>query len=191
MMSRSQEKFVPLSNDEEELVEAVLAAGDRIIELLDRLADGKPEGFWIELMDRLLELARFGTKLRLPYARDVPKWAEKEYNNLSPGTDVFFKRLGIVMNALQNDCDVLQSYFQEFGEGWSQAADDAVTVTTDLAELAQDFTHVRLGWDMGSAEVRVEAEWELRFGYEQHWGEHMHLAILTTHRMLCYALAEG
>jgi len=189
-MFEARNKFVPLSKKEEELVERVLSAGDRIIEHLDSLANGKPKGFWVELFDRLLELARFGPKLLSPYAPDVPKTTEKQYHRLGEGMDKFFARFNLIALTLQDDNKALELYFKDIGHDWDEDANSAALVITDLAELAHDFIHFRRGWDLLTPAVRAEVEWSLRFEYEQHWGEHLHRALLTTYQMVCWVHAE-
>jgi hypothetical protein len=43
--------------------------------------------------------------------------------------------------------------------------------TSELAEIANDLTKVLWEFENGS---EADAIWEFRFGYQVHWGEHLH-----------------
>jgi hypothetical protein len=43
--------------------------------------------------------------------------------------------------------------------------------TSELAEIAADLTRVLWAFESGS---EADAIWEFRFGYQAHWGDHLH-----------------
>lgn len=187
-MARHHRKFVPLTEDEQKVVEKVLAASDRLAEHLDSLTDGIPDRFWIGLLERLLNIASLGPQLLRPYPPEVLKKHEKQYDALRPSTDAFFARLNLFMSILCERCRCLATHYPE--DGFECEREAAMLLPTDLAELLQDLEHCNTAWATKNPEVMAEAEWELRFGYEYHWGEHLHRAINTVHQIICCTHVE-
>jgi len=60
------------------------------------------------------------------------------------------------------EVDPLQGFEQEIGQGWG--LDDLVDIAVDLTEVL---------WLMGNGRTN-HAIWTFRWGYQNHWGHHLH-----------------
>jgi hypothetical protein len=60
------------------------------------------------------------------------------------------------------EVDPLQGQDQQVGQGW--ALDDLMDIATDLAEVL---------WFLDQRRID-DAIWQFRWGYQNHWGDHLH-----------------
>lgn len=72
---------------------------------------------------------------------------------------------------LRGDMDPLGGFDQEMGQGWG--LDDLVDIAVDLTEVLWLIDHHR----------EADAIWEFRWGYENHWGDHLHV-LRYLHKLL-------
>lgn len=70
--------------------------------------------------------------------------------------------------------DQLEGFDQEVGQGWG---------VDDLSDIAIDLTEVL--WLAGQGRVN-DAIWEFRFGYQNHWGSHLHSLRPYLHKLIYY-----
>jgi len=60
----------------------------------------------------------------------------------------------------------------------------------DLADIYHDLKNGLILWDIHTPEAIDAASWEWRFGYENHWGQHLFDAMRTIHEIR-YRLHTG
>lgn len=69
--------------------------------------------------------------------------------------------------------DPLEGFEQKVGQGW--ALDDLIDIALDLAEVL---------WLLDQPSRTADAIWQFRWGYENHWGQHLHDLRWYLHRLL-------
>jgi hypothetical protein len=70
------------------------------------------------------------------------------------------------------DVDPLKSFEQEIAQGWG--LDDLMDIAVDLTEVLWLVDHRRV----------TDAVWQFRWGYENHWGAHLHDLRRYLHKLL-------
>ena len=70
------------------------------------------------------------------------------------------------------DVDPLEGFDQKIGQGWG--IDDLMDIAVDLTEVL---------WLLGEHRSN-EAIWQFRWGYQNHWGDHLHDLRRYLHKLL-------
>jgi hypothetical protein len=70
------------------------------------------------------------------------------------------------------DVDPLMGFDQEMGQGWG--LDDLIDIAVDLTKVLWLIDHHR----------ETDAIWQFRWGYENHWGDHLHDLRRYLHKLL-------
>lgn len=70
------------------------------------------------------------------------------------------------------DVDPLEGFDQAIGQGWG---------LDDLTDIAVDLTEVL--WLLGQGRMN-DAIWQFRWGYQNHWGDHLHDLRRYLHKLL-------
>lgn len=95
---------------------------------------------------------------------DAPRADPKQFGEQAASS---FPELGFYP-----DVDPLEGFDQEMGQGWG--LDDLMDIAVDLAEVLWLIEHHR----------ETEAIWQFRWGYENHWGDHLHDLRRYLHKLL-------
>jgi hypothetical protein len=93
------------------------------------------------------------------------------------------------------DTDRLMAEYERLvPEGASARYDKDITrafmLFDDLADMYRDLLNGLKLWDLGGPEARKAAQWEWRWGYQYHWGEHATRAMRTIHDLRYLVIAE-
>ena len=95
---------------------------------------------------------------------DAPRADPKQFGEQAASS---FPELGFYP-----DVDPLKGFDQEMGQGWG--LDDLLDIALDLTEVLWLIDHRHSN----------EAIWQFRWGYENHWGHHLHDLRRYLHKLL-------
>jgi len=140
---------------------------------IDSFSSGKPSDCYTSLLRLLSTLAKSGEAL--PW--DMPERDDDREERMTHSDWQKVSRM--IAEVVEADCDDLCEEHAD-DEG---AIDRVFMLWDDLADLYLDLIEgIRLS-DVGSNDAIAEAVWQWRFGYEQHWGEHLLRALRTVHEI--------
>jgi hypothetical protein len=60
----------------------------------------------------------------------------------------------------------------------------------DLADIYRDLKNGLRLFDLGTQDATLQAIWDWRFGYENHWGSHLMQALVTVHEIRFFFRAD-
>ncbi len=130
----------------------------------------------------------------MPVEIEIPKTKHAKSESLAMSTDEAAAVSRMVHELVAPESYALLERHEEFADADMKGKDPAATrafmLFDDLADIYRDVHHGLAVWNVGTPDAQAEAAWQWRWGYENHWGEHLFRAMLTVHEMRYWLVEE-
>jgi hypothetical protein len=182
-----------ISSDNRQALSAFAEPAADFCAFIDSLQNEKPNHLYTSLE---LLLARLMASI-LPVRSELGPEDKGEFDKLRMTHQDWKQIVDVVGEAMSAELRALfelQGGYDVYKPG-ADASDQyearrAEMLWDDLADIYRDLRYGLDLWQLGKAESMAEAAWQWRWGYENHWGQHLLRAMMTVHEIRYLLFAE-